>query len=499
MDGSSISVSIQATTPQGPAPSPQIGFIGAPLSSFGTSPLPLVQLAANAAAFEPGGRPDIEPEGAVAWATRNPAVGHADGPFALPGQPNPDALPVLDPLQLPTLGPVWSPPSANCPSIHARGDYFATPPHPDPDPTGCSHGPLVYLPLVTSSLTEPTPGAIVLGASNLTMTAVPTTSGLAVDGVEFYLADTLVGSALASPWSIVVTPASPSMTSGIEAFAIAFDTDGVTRSSGPVSVVHVAPLGLTLPEPLPAAVVGGQPVTGTIDVSGGLPPFVLDLEVDDQLVDTWSGSVHTFEWSYTPPETFAPEPVEIQFTATDAASQAAETPGVPLILAPRLEVEVTPPLRAVVAGNEMFLLADVVGLWVSLDAPPPGIEVLQGTGVTITAGTAGGVGGVPVVRSFANGEQVGVDTNPADGFGFVWTADPEVGDPPAPPTLQLVPVDLVAEADDALGQTGVSQPVGIQVARTPIPQIPALGGAALVALGILIAGVSAHTRLRRTG
>jgi hypothetical protein len=568
LDGSSISVSIQAMTPQGPAPSPRIGFIGAPLSSFGTTPLPLVQLSANPAAYAPGGRPDQKPGGAVAWQTRNPAIAHADGPFALPGKPNPDGLQVLDPLQLPAIGPLWANPNPGCALIHARGSYAAAPAHPDPQPAGCSHGALVYLPQVTSSLIEPAPGAILLGSSPAatTFTAAPFTSGLGIERVEFHLADALVGTATAPPWSVAVVPAIPTATADVGAFAVAFDADGVTRSSIPISVTLVAPLDVSLPIPPPSIVVGGVPVTGSVDVLGGLPPFTLELEVDDEVVETQIGSLHSFVWSFTPEPAPEPRTVRLRLRATDEALQTAETPELLLEVAPPIQVSVSTPARAVVAGSVAYLVVDAVGLppftgtllvdgiphdtvigpsplllgfatpalpittehqlsalvldsvpqgttssalpvtavgtsappFVLLDSPPAGIEVLELAPVTLTAATVGGVGGVPVVRFFANGEQVGSDATPADGFGFVWAANPDVGEPDPPVTLPLVSVDLVAEADDAIGQTGQSQPVGILVERAGIPEIPALGGAALVALGLLMGGVAVYAGRRRS-
>jgi hypothetical protein len=84
------------------------------------------------------------PTGAIAWRTVNPDIGHGDGPFALPGVPNPDGLPVL-PVLFP--GAQWVPPD-RCPFIHLHGPFRG---HGDPAPgppdtvSACGHGALVYI------------------------------------------------------------------------------------------------------------------------------------------------------------------------------------------------------------------------------------------------------------------------------------------------------------------------------------------------------------------
>ncbi|MCG3116621.1 MAG: hypothetical protein LLH30_13150 [Candidatus Manganitrophus sp. SA1] len=95
-------------------------------------------------------RPDLEeppPSGAVAWKVVNPEIGHEDGPFALPGAPNPDGLLVLDPLT-DLSGAVWAEPD-DCSFVHLHLPFQN---HPDPAPnldvnpqSACGHGGLVYL------------------------------------------------------------------------------------------------------------------------------------------------------------------------------------------------------------------------------------------------------------------------------------------------------------------------------------------------------------------
>ncbi len=523
-----------------------------------------MQLAANPAAFQPGGSPDIKPQGASAWKTLNPVGLHSDGPFALPGEPNPDGLQVLDPPQIVSNGPSWANPNPGCVLISAHGSYTAPPPHADPQPTGCGHGTLVYLPQVTSSLVDPPAGTLVRAGDSVTFTAIPTTTGLGVDRVEFSLADALVAGASAPPWSSVVTPQGVTLSADVSAYAVAFDHDGAQRSSTAISLTLVAPLELTLPTPLPAIVVGGQAVTWTVNVSGGLEPFVVDLEADSQIVDTQSGPAHSFVWSYTPQISPEPRTILLRLVARDAALQTAETPNFQVLVAPELEASLALSDSAVLAGSPVTATLDVTGTapftgtlrvdniphetqvgsppftfiyatapspttqvvllsasvldssvpqsltvsaqpltavgtsappFVVLTAPLPGIEVLEGAAVTFSAVVVGGVGGVPTVRFLANDEQVGEDATAGDGFTFVWDSDADVGEPPPPLTLEVVPVDLSAEAEDTLGQTGQSPPVGITVVR--VPQIPALGGAALVALAVLLGSVAAHAALRR--
>jgi hypothetical protein len=84
------------------------------------------------------------PAGAIAWAVVNPDIGHVDGPFALPGAPNPNGLPVLDPA---TLGDQWAAPDL-CSFIHLHGPFNS---HDDPAPgppataSACGHGALIYV------------------------------------------------------------------------------------------------------------------------------------------------------------------------------------------------------------------------------------------------------------------------------------------------------------------------------------------------------------------
>lgn len=84
------------------------------------------------------------PTGAIAWAVVNPDIAHSDGPFALPGAPNPQGLPVLLPA---ALGPQWAPPDI-CPFTHLHGPFGG---HGDPAPgppltqSACGHGGLIYI------------------------------------------------------------------------------------------------------------------------------------------------------------------------------------------------------------------------------------------------------------------------------------------------------------------------------------------------------------------
>ena len=66
---------------------------------------------------------------------------HSDGPYALPGKPNPDGLPVLDRLD---VGDAFWGFSIydNCGDWHLHGTFNG---HDDPDGGACGHGILVYL------------------------------------------------------------------------------------------------------------------------------------------------------------------------------------------------------------------------------------------------------------------------------------------------------------------------------------------------------------------
>ena len=90
------------------------------------------------------------PAGAVAWRTRNSEIevtpstplGHIDGPFALPGAPNPLALPVGSPAALTNWVPVDV-----CLFIHLHGifsGHFDPAPGPPTTVSACGHGALEW-------------------------------------------------------------------------------------------------------------------------------------------------------------------------------------------------------------------------------------------------------------------------------------------------------------------------------------------------------------------
>ncbi len=85
------------------------------------------------------------PEGATAWKVLNPDIGHEDGPFALPGAPNPDGLTVVDPANVfdehnVDLNAFWGS-GPECAYIHLHGFFF----HDDPESSACGHGGLLYI------------------------------------------------------------------------------------------------------------------------------------------------------------------------------------------------------------------------------------------------------------------------------------------------------------------------------------------------------------------
>jgi hypothetical protein len=74
----------------------------------------------------------------------NTDIAHVDGPFALPGAPNPQGLPVLNPA---SLGSRWVAPDL-CPFVHLHGTFRG---HGDPasgppqTESACGHGGLIYI------------------------------------------------------------------------------------------------------------------------------------------------------------------------------------------------------------------------------------------------------------------------------------------------------------------------------------------------------------------
>ncbi|MHC4551060.1 MAG: carboxypeptidase-like regulatory domain-containing protein [Planctomycetota bacterium] len=87
------------------------------------------------------------PEGAVAWIAINGEIRHEDGPFALPGAPNPARLKVMHPVTGLPSGAHWAGPDI-CPADHLHGPFEG---HSDPAPgppataSACGHGVLVFL------------------------------------------------------------------------------------------------------------------------------------------------------------------------------------------------------------------------------------------------------------------------------------------------------------------------------------------------------------------
>ena len=93
------------------------------------------------------GDPFSPPPNAVAWKVVNIDIEHEDGPFALPGKPNPNGYPVLDPASF-----FWSDPDA-CLYKHLHSTF---PPlsnlvHSDPAPGppatifSCGHGGIIWI------------------------------------------------------------------------------------------------------------------------------------------------------------------------------------------------------------------------------------------------------------------------------------------------------------------------------------------------------------------
>jgi len=105
------------------------------------------------------GNPTVIPEGATRWWAWNREIGHPDGPFAIPGAPNPDGLPVVDPATLEINGSGgfinghWADPD-DCHDIHLHTNgYDPFLQHIDPAPcitcdlynySACGHGCIVY-------------------------------------------------------------------------------------------------------------------------------------------------------------------------------------------------------------------------------------------------------------------------------------------------------------------------------------------------------------------
>ncbi len=361
-NGDVIAVSVQQTPP-GPATfSNRLGAGGMLRSDIDDgTPYDTLQYVDNPVAYVVGGSPAIKPSGAAAWKTVNLAIGHSDGPLALPEQPNPNGSQVLDPLQIATLGPlVWANPDA-CKHVHAHGSWLAVPPHGDPQPTICGHGALLYFPYVTSSLIFPPDDSILLAGNIATLTASPTTTGFGVKRVDYHVDSVLAGSVTASPWSFEYTAPGVTTTRSVPWSAIAVDHNGVTATSEIFDLTLVAPLELMLSNP-PTVVVGGVGgATLTADVTGGLPPLAVDLEVDNLIVDTQTG-LSPFLLSYQPAATPTPYVVALRVLARDSVTQTASSPFFDVTVAPMLSGALTLARRAVVAGDSVTVTADVVGL-----------------------------------------------------------------------------------------------------------------------------------------
>jgi hypothetical protein len=89
------------------------------------------------------------PTDAVAWRVRNPDIDHIDGPFSIPGRPNPCGFPPRDPDPARLVTATWANPD-QCMFIHLHGFFDHTDPAPFDDPTTpevespCGHGGLEW-------------------------------------------------------------------------------------------------------------------------------------------------------------------------------------------------------------------------------------------------------------------------------------------------------------------------------------------------------------------
>ena len=101
------------------------------------------------------------------------------------------------------------------------------------------------------TVTNPVEGAIFVAPANITIQAAATDSDGTVTNVQFFANTNAVGSATASPFSIVAS----NLAAGSYALtAVASDNSGLTSTSAVVNISVVAPLSVTVANPVEGAI-----------------------------------------------------------------------------------------------------------------------------------------------------------------------------------------------------------------------------------------------------
>lgn len=159
------------------------------------------------------GNPFVFPVQAVAWEVFNIDIDHLDGPFALPGMPNPHGYMALDPLRA-----FWSAPD-DCPYEHLHAPFIDAGGtiHDDPAPgppltaSHCGHGGIIYLDANGDIVGGSSPTATPPATPTPSPTGTPTPTGLPSSTLTATVIETATSTA--SPGrTITPTPPSPSTT-----------------------------------------------------------------------------------------------------------------------------------------------------------------------------------------------------------------------------------------------------------------------------------------------
>jgi hypothetical protein len=352
--GDSLSITYRATDPFGPAASPQFSVVLVFEDDLGTAPLP-IHFVPNPAAFVLGGTPSFAPQGAVAWKIEHPSFPHTDGPFALPGAPNPNLYPVLDPPQIGITGMYWVGPHAPfCAYWHPHGLAILPPiPHPDPDGGGCGHGALKWLPEVSLDVhSSAPPGSTVFTSMPLFVTGTVSTSGLDVDRTEVYFGGILQGTDPGSGSFEIpfLVPSLPANTT-VDLTTIAYDHDDATASAT-IPLNYVAPMTLNLDGLQDGLALAEETANFTLDITNGAVDYQASLFIQDVLAAQQTGP-SPIQLPWTAPSVSTPTAFLARVDVVDGVSQTG-TIEFPFTVVPRLGGQIDLyPTPTVPAGGQV--------------------------------------------------------------------------------------------------------------------------------------------------
>ncbi len=240
------------------------------------------------------------------------------------------------------------------------------------------------------SITAPTNGTAIALGTSATLTATASgTGGATINRVDFRAGTTVVGTALAAPFSISWTPSA----SGIFALtARATDSNGATSTSSIVNVNVTAPsVSITSPSPTSSLTVGTA-TTVTANASAVGTATVASVEFFAGSTSLGIDNTAPFSVSYTPSGAGT-----VALSARVIDSNGA----------------------AVTSSAVSITVTAAAGPSVSLTAPANGAVVTVGSGVTVTANATAGAAALSQVQFFAGTTLIGSSSTAP--YSITWT------------------------------------------------------------------------------